>query len=502
MKTTPKNQAPHKLLEGEYLTDARFGWEENQTLSSSVIKGALEEARGQKQADSYYQLAYQLEQEESHFSAVLGVRRRAVFALKPQIQSKVEQKALEPLQDWLNSPPFLDLLEGLLDCLLVGIATVELIWSYENGLWLPSQAKWRDPRLFEWDFETQILSPKADLNVPELPPFKLITTRLEQRGNSPRTAGIAYSVASLIGLKRFILARWASFVECYGAPLRLGKYHPAATETDKQVLRRAVRSLGRDAAAILPENMPLEFVEAKNQQGETFENLLNWLNREISKAVLGQTMTTEDGSSLSQAQVHNEVREDITRADARSLERAIQGCVAAIWQINQWKTPLPRFQLHLPNLADDSIVLKALNQLVPLGLQVDQSWVRTHFGIPEPQGETLGPKSPLSMKKEEGQHKMTPHGHSSEGWNPEGHRANRAQKRSLETHVEKELEQDELEALIEQAQANWPSLDLLEGVDSMEEAQRLSLYPSETQVNSLAEGILAARVFGEERDVV
>lgn len=352
----------------------------------------------------------------------------------------------------------------------------------QSGL---SQAKWRDPRLFEWDFQTQTLRPKADLNLPPLPPFKLLTARLEQRSHSPRTGGIAYSVIALIGLKRFILARWASFVECYGAPLRLGKYHPGASEADKQVLRRAVRALGRDAAAVLPENMPLEFVEAKNQQGETFENLLNWINREISKAVLGQTMTTEDGSSLSQAQVHNEVRADITRADARSLERAIQGAVAGIWHINQLKAPVPRVQLHLPHQANDAMVLKVLNQLVPLGLQVDQSWVRAHFGIPEPQTATVADLKRLAPQARlPSQNESKAHG--------EAHPA----PTKRETYKE-EQEQDELEDLMEQAQATWPALDVLAGVDSVEGAQAISLYPSETQGSAIAEGLLAARILGE-----
>jgi phage gp29-like protein len=40
------------------------------------------------------------------------------------------------------------------------------------------------------------------------------------------------------------------------------------------------------------------------------------MNGAISKIVVGQTMTTDDGSSRSQAQVHWEVRQDLVRADA------------------------------------------------------------------------------------------------------------------------------------------------------------------------------------------
>ena len=51
--------------------------------------------------------------------------------------------------------------------------------------------------------------------------------------------------------------------------------------------------------------------------------LAEWLDRQTSKAVLGQTMTTDDGSSQAQATVHNEVRHDILKSDARQLANTL-----------------------------------------------------------------------------------------------------------------------------------------------------------------------------------
>jgi len=54
-----------------------------------------------------------------------------------------------------------------------------------------------------------------------------------------------------------------------------------------------------------------------------FARLAEWIDRQISKAVLGQTMTADDGSSHAQAQVHDEVRQDIIDADAKQLATTI-----------------------------------------------------------------------------------------------------------------------------------------------------------------------------------
>nr|WP_284521082.1 DUF935 family protein [Shigella boydii] len=51
---------------------------------------------------------------------------------------------------------------------------------------------------------------------------------------------------------------------------------------------------------------------------------------QISKAVLGQTMTTDNGSSRSQADVHNQVRMDIVRWDARQLANTLNEYGAAL----------------------------------------------------------------------------------------------------------------------------------------------------------------------------
>jgi phage gp29-like protein len=41
-------------------------------------------------------------------------------------------------------------------------------------------------------------------------------------------------------------------------------------------------------------------------------------DKQVSKAVVGQTMSTDDGSSQAQATIHNEVRVDLLQADAKA----------------------------------------------------------------------------------------------------------------------------------------------------------------------------------------
>ena len=95
--------------------------------------------------------------------------------------------------------------------------------------------------------------------------------------------------------KAFTQRDWSIFAQTYGQPLRLGKWAPGASEADKDTLFRAVANIAGDCAAIIPESMSIEFVETGSvgSSVDLYERRADWLDRQISKAVLGQTTTTD-----------------------------------------------------------------------------------------------------------------------------------------------------------------------------------------------------------------
>ena len=112
-------------------------------------------------------------------------------------------------------------------------------------------------------------------------------------------------------LKRYAIKDWAVFAEIFGMPLRLGKYEPSASQSDKDALVMALKSLGTDAAGIISKATEIEFVEASQRlsgNANPYETLVNFCNREMSKAVLGQTLTTDTSGATgtySAGKIHN-----------------------------------------------------------------------------------------------------------------------------------------------------------------------------------------------------
>ena len=126
--------------------------------------------------------------------------------------------------------------------------------------------------------------------------------------------------------KNYTLKDWVAFCEVYGMPLRLGKYQPGASEDDKRALMQALAQIGADAAGIFPDGTTIEFVNTeKASSTDLYERLARYCDEQVSKAILGQTLTSDSGGgSYAQSKTHNDVRHDLTVADCKALAATLR----------------------------------------------------------------------------------------------------------------------------------------------------------------------------------
>lgn len=214
----------------------------------------------------------------------------------------------------------------------------------------------------------------------------------------PRDLG-ALIIASLLALwKRGQFGDWAQYNELFGMPFRVGKYNPW-DDTTRTKLYTALSEMGGAGYAVIPNGTEVDFHEAKgNGTGQaTFKDLVELCNSEMSKLFLGQTMTTDQGSSRSQGEVHKEVENDITLADMRRTEFLLN------WELKPRLTKLGypmdkgefTFDLtrNLPLETRIDLDVKVAKQL---GGQVpDRYWYDT-YGVPMPgKGDTINGGKPL-----------------------------------------------------------------------------------------------------------
>jgi phage gp29-like protein len=278
----------------------------------------------------------------------------------------------------------------ILDQIGKGYSVTEILWGTGDGLWLPATLKWRDPRWFRFDRidgETLKLLDAGGQELP-LPPYKFITHIASSKSGLPIRGGLARAIAWFFMFKTFGIKDWVVFMEAYGHPIRLGKYGPGATAAEKETLLRAVRSIGSDAAAIIPQSMALEFVNAMTQgQPTVHQNFVTWVDTQISILVLGQNLTTEvKQGSLAAAEEHGSVKDDICEADGDALAETLdRDLVRPMIDLNRGpRKAYPTLKIAYEEEEDLKEFMTNVGTFVDYGGRVGASVVRDKLGLPDP----------------------------------------------------------------------------------------------------------------------
>jgi phage gp29-like protein len=360
-------------------------------------------------ADDFLALAEEMEERDLHYASVMQTRRLSASGLTRVVVEAADSgppvEHAEFLRGVVEDARFGDLLRGLLDALGKGYSVVEVLWGEHLGRWVPIAYKWRDPRLFRYDTDTlsvlRIKGATIDQDR-DLEPGHFVRLEASHKTGVPIRGGLARLACVAAMIKSYSIKDWLAFAEVYGQPLRVGRYPASATEDDVSRLYSAVANLGTDFAAVLPETSRIELVSAHaSGGGEVFARLAEYVDAQISKAVLGQTMTTDNGSSLAQAQVHEQVRQDLLAADGASLADAInQQLVRHLIDVNYGEQPAyPRLVLRPDQIEDAEALSRAVTPLVTAGLRVSASEIRERLRLREPEDgeEILGGSAPKAV---------------------------------------------------------------------------------------------------------
>lgn len=374
-------------------------WRPLASMTPAMVADVLRRA-AMGDAHDFLLAADDIREKDLHYRAVLQTRTLAVaglpISIMPRDDSRAARRAADLVRELLTDQDISTLVAHLMDAVAKGYSVAEIVWDTSGSVWYPRELAPREAHWFTWDRDTGRLLRLVDGSAEgqEIPPYRMIVHAPPVASGIPLLGGVARSALWAWVFKSYALRDWARFCELFGQPIRVGKYHKGASPDDVAVLKQAAFSLGSDAAAVIPQEMALELVESgsKSASADLYHRLIDYLDRQISKAVLGQTMTTDDGSSLAQARVHEQVRRDIMEADARALEQTItRDLIAPLVRLNLGEdAPLPILDLVVESPEDMGALAEQVAKLAAAGVAIPQAWVRERFGIPEPQaGEAV-----------------------------------------------------------------------------------------------------------------
>jgi phage gp29-like protein len=348
----------------------------------------------------------EMEERDAHLYAEMSKRRRALLTLDWQISpcerlGAEGKKMAAQAQDWVEGlQDFEDMVLDLMDAVGHGFSALELQWANVGGQWQIAQARHKPQSMFmlATDFappgeraDLRLMDfsvhPNGDQGAPLWPLGWVVHIHRAKSGYLGRS-GLYRSLVWAYILKHFAVKDLAELLESYGLPLRTATYPGNSTPQQKSALLRSLLSLGHNGAGIFPEGMAIELHDAIGGQTDGFMKMAEYMDGMMSKAILGQTLSSggDKGGSYALGMVHREVQMDILKSDARQLAGTItRDIVFPLLMLNsglQSMADCPRFEFMLSDSEDLKSLADVIPKLVGAGVQVPQSYVLRKFNIP------------------------------------------------------------------------------------------------------------------------
>lgn len=196
-----------------------------------------------------------------------------------------------------------------------------------------------------------------------------------------RDLGLLAQAAPLVLRKKNAVGAWSEFTEVFGMPIRIGK---TASGDQREINRMEefLEKMGSRAYAVIDSEDDIMMREtARSDAYRVYNELCKLMDAQLSKLIVGQTMTTDDGSSRSQAEVHERIFDDITAYDKQYVAMAVNDYLIPLLQHEgEWPTGLTfgydeRVELSQLDLDSDQMLLDRFEL-------DDLDYFRERYGVP------------------------------------------------------------------------------------------------------------------------
>lgn len=328
---------------------------------------------------------------DAHLDAVKNKRFASITSRAWTIDgSKGDQKKAKFVEEYLWNIDLRNVISQMLEAIGFGYAVHEIVWNTVQTdlgtLILPTAIKDRKQEWFKFDSDSKLLLQTNDGSRREMPERKFLVTRNRPTTANPYGNAVYSRCFWPLAFKKGGLKFWMLFVEKYGMPKAIGKVPPTATEKEQQYFLKMLAGLVRDAVAVIPQTGSVELLEAGAANANPHKAIVDWADQAMSKAWLGETLTTEQtssGGTQAMATVHNDVRADLALDDAAMIESSINQLIRWIYEIN-WpnEKEIPWMNIILPEDLQEARLNRDI-KLTQLGVKFNAQYITDIYGIDE-----------------------------------------------------------------------------------------------------------------------
>ena len=327
---------------------------------------------------------------DAHLSSVIDKRKNAVLSSSVEFQRN--GKPDDAINEQILSPWFYRCVSDILDARFWGFS---LLQFYKNNEWIDYDLV---PRKHVEPIRKLILSRQTDIQGISWDEFSdlLFVGR-------DADLGLLAKAAPWVIYKRNTTADWAQFSEVFGMPIQEYIYDTDDEDARERALQDA-NSIGSLATFIHGKDTELQLREAGNKAGsaDVYERLVERCNSEISKLILGNTLTTESSDNGTQAlgTVHKKVEESVAKADREYVLKVLNYDMTDIFARMGINTSGGKFCFPEKKDVDPNTEMSVLTQLhTTFSLPIDDDYLYEKFGIEKPKDYDQQKQQQVEEKK-------------------------------------------------------------------------------------------------------
>lgn len=312
---------------------------------------------------------------DAHLTSVIEKRKNAVLC--SDIRFRRDGQPDDRVNSQIQSPWFNRCIGDLLDAKFWGFT---LLQFYRKGDWVGYDLV---PRKHVDPVRRLIMRQQTDISGTPWDEYADLLF-----AGSADDLGLLAKAAPWVIYKRNTTADWAQFSEVFGMPIQEYTYETDDEDSRRRALEDAA-AIGSLAQFIHGKDTHLNLVEAGNKTGsaEVYERLCERCNSEISKLILGNTLTTEAGDNGTQAlgTVHKKIEDKLAQADRLYILDILNYEMADIFAAMGIDTRGGEFYFPEQKDVDMNTKMSILTQLRNnFQLPVDDDWLYEEFGIEKP----------------------------------------------------------------------------------------------------------------------
>lgn len=289
---------------------------------------------------------------DAHVSSCVQSRKAGVLSLNWEInRGGTKSTESEFIEEIFNSLNLRQIISEMLDAPLFGFKPIEIYWSEVEGKIIPKELKGKPSWWFEFDSNNMLrFKDRQKPNGVLLPNKKFLLLQHNATYDNPYGESILAKCYYPVIFKKGGMKLWSVFTQKYGMPFLHGKIGLGKGQEEAYELFNVLEKLQQDGIAVTEEEVSIDILESsKTSSADVYKNLLHFCNAEISKAILSQTLTTEQGDtgSYAMSQTHLQVRKDVVDADKQLVEYWLNKLIEWIIEFNfESVSEMPRFVMY------------------------------------------------------------------------------------------------------------------------------------------------------------